>query len=85
MQYDDPKAVYEVLKEYGIEGRLVLAEEPDLDPHTIELDDGLAIVFDGKLTLMQDVDGTVHTRGRYTDLTELIDWVRDYQAMNERD
>lgn len=81
MQYD-PKAVYGVLCEYGIEGTLVLSDEPDLDPHSIELSDGLAIVFDDTLTLVQDVHGNLRTRGKYHNLTELIDWIREYQAMN---
>lgn len=81
MNYD-PTAVHQVLKEYGIHGTLVLAEEPELDHDTIELNDGLAVVFDQKMVLMQDVEGTVHTRGRYTNLTDLVEWIRDYQSMN---
>jgi hypothetical protein len=74
----DPKAVQGVLDEYGLESDLVESEEPDIDPTTIELSHGLAIVFDDSMSLLQDSGGQVHQRGDFDNLSHLIEAIGEY-------
>lgn len=82
----EPEQVYLTLRDHGINAHLVAAgnskHADETDPAVIELDDDLAVLVNGTLKLVQDVEGTRHTRGKYTDMADMIDWIKAYQALN---
>lgn len=78
----DPEQIYAELREHDIEASLLTAGQLEEEEAAIELNDGLLVLLNGSIKLVQNVEGTHHTRGKYTDVTEMIDWIKAYQALN---
>jgi hypothetical protein len=73
----DPSAVHQVLADYDIPGHLVISEEPELEPHTIELESDFSVVFRNEMSLEQVRNGKVIDHGEFRSINELVENIRE--------
>lgn len=74
----EPDPLAQVLIDHGIDAVPVSSEEPDLEPHTVELKHGLSIVFNQEhLSLQQEIGSSFRDHGEFTNLSKLVGTVKE--------
>jgi len=74
----EPSALAQVFKDHDIAAVPVISEEPDLEPHTIELPLGLAVeIHVDHCQLMQEKNGVFLDHGEFTRLSPVIGLVKE--------
>jgi len=74
----EPIPLSQFLNDHGIFAEPVISEEPELEPHTIELEAGLSIIFrDEFLCLQQEKSENFIDIDEFRNINALVDAIKE--------